>query len=314
MKFAADFRQTARNALKNRWGIAILAGFIAALLGGTNTSGGSINLNFITTSSESSGSGTPLNEEQLALILGVLSFVVLAALAIGLVLFIVGSVVAVGYSKFNLALIDGEEATIGTLFSYFSQFGRILLTQLLRLIYTFLWSLLFIIPGIVATYKYAMVPYILAENPDITPSQAIEMSKRMMEGNKWRLFCLEMSFIGWSILAVLTCGIGSFVLLPYMEAARADFYREVSGTRKPPVMYSPMGANGYYPPSNQGYYQSSGQGYYPNNQGYNSPDQQNVYPPRDQGYYPPNDNQGYTPPSDQGYQPPSNDDTQGYGQ
>ena len=103
--------------------------------------------------------------------------------------------------------------------------------NLLRGIYVFLWSLLFVIPGIIATYRYAMASYILAEHPELPVNEAITRSKEMMQGNKFRLFCLIFSFIGWDFLCVLTFGIGNLWLTPYKKAAMADFYREVSGTR-----------------------------------------------------------------------------------
>ena len=93
-----------------------------------------------------------------------------------------------------------------------------------------LWSLLLIIPGIIAGYSYAMTGYILAENPELTASEAIARSKEMMAGNRFRLFCLHFSFIGWEILCTLTLGIGNLWLRPYKQAAEAAFYREISGT------------------------------------------------------------------------------------
>ena len=94
----------------------------------------------------------------------------------------------------------------------------------------FLWSLLFIIPGIIASYSYAMIPYIQAEHPEMAPGDVLARSKEMMEGNRWRLFCLQFSFIGWSILSSLTLGIGNLWLTPYKQAATAAFYRDISGT------------------------------------------------------------------------------------
>ena len=88
-----------------------------------------------------------------------------------------------------------------------------------------------IITGIIAGYSYAMTSYILAENPELTASEAIERSKQMMSGNRWRLFCVQISFIGWEILsALLTFGIGGLWITPYKQAATAAFYREISGT------------------------------------------------------------------------------------
>ena len=99
--------------------------------------------------------------------------------------------------------------------------------------YGLLWSLLFIIPGIIAGYSYAMTSYILAENPEQTASDAIDRSKQRMSGNRWRLFCVQISFIGWEIpSALLTFGIGSLWITPYKQAAIAAFYREVSGTER----------------------------------------------------------------------------------
>jgi uncharacterized membrane protein len=81
----------------------------------------------------------------------------------------------------------------------------------------------------IAYYRYAMSDYILAENPEMSPSDALAESKRMMHGNKWRLFCLELSFIGWGILCLFTCGIGFLWLSPYMFQAEAAMYHEISG-------------------------------------------------------------------------------------
>ena len=92
----------------------------------------------------------------------------------------------------------------------------------------FLWTLLFIIPGIIKAYSYAMVPYILAENPNLSTKEALDLSKKMMYGNKGRLFCLQISFIGWMILCALTLGIGYIFLAPYQKASEAYFYKDIS--------------------------------------------------------------------------------------
>ncbi len=136
-----------------------------------------------------------------------------------------------GYAKFNLDLIDRQKGVqLNTLFDYFSYWKTAVCAGLLQTLYVFLWMLLFIIPGIVASYSYAMTYYILAENPRLTASEAIALSKQMMRGNRWRLFCLHISFFGWSILATLSFGIGNLWLTPYRQAAAAAFYREIAGT------------------------------------------------------------------------------------
>ena len=147
--------------------------------------------------------------------------------------FILGSVVKVGYARFNLNLTAGEKPSFETLYSYFPHWKTVAVAQLLQTVYILLWTCLLIIPGIVAGYSYAMTSYILAEHPELTASEAIAQSKAMMEGNRWRLFCLQFSFIGWSILCALTLGLGNLALRPYEMAATAAFYREISGGAAP---------------------------------------------------------------------------------
>lgn len=164
-------------------------------------------------------------------IIGGAVYIIIIALVFAVIYFVLGSIIKVGYSKFNLDLVDRtREPEIGTLFSYFGNWKTTAMAELLQTVYVLLWSLLFIIPGIIASYSYAMTGYILAENPEMNPSEAIARSKEMMSGNRWRLFCLQFSFIGWSILSSLTLGIGNLWLTPYRQAATAAFYREVSGT------------------------------------------------------------------------------------
>ena len=239
MKYAADFRSIARNALKGKWGIAVVAGLIASLLGAVASNGPEIKFNIgdngANVGLEFAGqqiytSSGGWNEALTGFIVGSATFIILAALLMAVVYFILGSVVGVGYSRFNLDLVDRrKEPEIGTLFGYFKHWKTTAAASLLQGLYVFLWSLLFIIPGIIASYSYAMTSYILAENPELTASEAIERSKQMMSGNRFRLFCLQFSFIGWDLLCSLTLGIGNLWLSPYKQAAEAAFYREVSG-------------------------------------------------------------------------------------
>jgi uncharacterized membrane protein len=161
----------------------------------------------------------------------ILGAVLLISIPFMIAYLILGSVVTVGYSKFNLEIIDRKDAKLGNLFEYFRFWKSAVIANLLRFVYTLLWSLLLLIPGIVASYSYAMTPYIMAEFSDISGKDAINASKKLMMGNRYKLFCLDVSFIGWHILAILTLGIGYIWLTPYINAAKADFYREISGTR-----------------------------------------------------------------------------------
>lgn len=233
MMYAADFREKARISLQGNWGKAVGVGLVAALLGAGTTA-----------VSYGSGSGYSREVESISDLngvvpvefqvtyLAVLSLIGFIALVFGLIRFIVGGAATLGYVKFNLNLVDKKAASFADLFSEFHRFGAGFLMQLLRVVYIFLWTLLLFIPGIYAAYGYAMAPYILMENSDITANEAITKSKELMNGNRWRLFCLEISFIGWAILvAFFTLGIGMLWLVPYMETSFAAFYREIKAEK-----------------------------------------------------------------------------------
>lgn len=135
--------------------------------------------------------------------------------------------IELGTSKFFI-VNTYEKPAIALLFSGFNKhLAKNALIYLWATIKVFLWALLFVIPGIIKAFEYAMIPYILAENPEITSKEAFELSKKMMTGNKWRYFVLSFSFIGWVLLAMLTFGIGALFLAPYIDAALAEFYVEV---------------------------------------------------------------------------------------
>ena len=217
---SSDLRYQARQTLAGKWGVAVLAGFLAALLGGLVSGGGA-------------GLDLNLEEEELRHIPKVLLpyIMMLASIGgiLGIVRFIVGGPVKLGYCRFLLKMQDGEDAQVGVLFSRFDRFGDGFCLELLTSLYIMLWSLLFIIPGLVKAYAYAMAPFILEENPNMTPSEAIKASRELMDGHKFDLFCLHWSFFGWALLSVLTLGIGSLWLNPYMNAATAAFYRSIAG-------------------------------------------------------------------------------------
>ena len=236
MKYAADFRQEARAALQGKWPLAILVGLVAAILGGAtsggpefkiNFTGGSLNANIQYAGQTIYSWGDGITPGLRAVLVGGAIYLILAAIVLGVLYFILGSVIEVGYARFNLNLTAGEKPPFETLFSCFPNWKTVAMARLLQTVYILLWTLLLVIPGIVAGYSYAMTDYILAEHPELTASEAIAQSKAMMEGNRWRLFCLQFSFIGWSILANITV-IGGIFLTPYVETASAAFYRELT--------------------------------------------------------------------------------------
>jgi uncharacterized membrane protein len=146
---------------------------------------------------------------------------------------IIGGPMQLGLVIFSLCLARRQDPKVAQVFDGFNRFGASLGAYVLTAIFTFLWSLLLIIPGIIAAYSYAMTYYIIAEDSSIGPLAAIKKSKEMMQGNKWKLFCLGCRFIGWGLLCMLTLGIGFLWLAPYMAVSVAKFYDDLAGNRQP---------------------------------------------------------------------------------
>lgn len=267
MKNSADFRAEAREALRGNWRVAVLTAFLAGLLGVGDGHPNLSNVSNLTRNLRTEDVHAFLQSDAwLQMRPAVLTFAGIF-LVWGLACFVLCGAVQMGYARFNLRLIDREEAETRDLFSQFDRFGQGFLMQLLMTLYIFLWSLLLLIPGIIKSYAYAMTPYILYEHPEMTPNEAITESRRLMDGKKWDLFCLGFSFIGWDLLvsapaltvfvyfvfhydlsamgvAVLLQAIfrlvplmivlsaGNLFLAPYRNAANAAFYREVVRQRE----------------------------------------------------------------------------------
>ena len=193
MKKNSDLRAEARVVLSDNW----LMGAIAALLYSAITGG-------------------------------------LAAIPIvGGVAFLFVLPIVYGFSITMLHLFRQKEIDLGLLFEGFSDYGRILGTKLLQAVYLFLWTLLLVIPGIIKYYSYAMVDYILKDEPEIRNNAAIEKSMAMMDGHKMQLFLLHLSFIGWAILCIFTFGIGFFFLQAYVGTSMAAFYEDLKKELNP---------------------------------------------------------------------------------
>ncbi len=156
---------------------------------------------------------------------------------------IISGPLTLGYIVFILAIFRRKETSPAEVFYGFEHFGRAFGLFVVVNVLVLLWSLLFIIPGIIASYRYGLAFFILADNPNIGIMDAINESKRLMYGNKMKLFCLDLSFIGWAILSVLTFGIGFLWLMPYMHASRAGFYEVANGNLRPRIRQTET--NGY---------------------------------------------------------------------
>ncbi len=134
----------------------------------------------------------------------------------------------VGIQRFFVKNLKEEANIREVCYAFDHHYKNSVKIMFLREVYIFLWSLLFIIPGVIKTYEYRMIPYILEENPDISREEAFARSRRMMTGNRWKAFVLDLSFLGWYILSGLTFGIlGIFYVNPYVAQTRAALYQKL---------------------------------------------------------------------------------------
>ncbi len=140
---------------------------------------------------------------------------------------VIGGPLILGIAIVFLKLARAEDPQFKMLFDGFKNFGTALGTYLLMLLFIFLWTALLFVPGIIAALSYSMSFYILADNPDIGPREAIRRSKEMMRGHKGRIFMLGLSFFGWILLGYLSLGIGFLWIGPYMQTTFCHFYVDI---------------------------------------------------------------------------------------
>ena len=138
-----------------------------------------------------------------------------------------------------LSLAQGAQPEVKDAFTGFDDFWSAFKVTFLMGLYTFLWSLLFVIPGIVKSYAYSMSLYILAENKGKSASECIKESMEMTDGHKMELFVLGLSFIGWALLGSITFGIAYIWIIPYMQATYVNAYNSLKPAVESPVIEEP---------------------------------------------------------------------------
>jgi len=225
MKTSSQLRQDARQSLTNNYGMSVVVTLIQSVITFTVT----YLLSFLIipillplAAVLYSNFNESIADSLVDLFSSILS------LPTNLIALLVTAPLLYGFSLCFLKLIRTNTIRLEDLFGGFKKaFKKSFIMQLLISIYTFLWSLLFIIPGIIKGIAYSMSYYILIDNPNLTASQAITESERMMNGHKADYFVLQLSFIGWILLSILTCCVGFIFLTPYMETAKAHFYQNL---------------------------------------------------------------------------------------
>lgn len=253
----AELKAKAKVAFKNNYWFCVLAAFILYLCGGG--SGGSVTL-FRNFEDFDYNSAYAMELEDYEVyeqtsdaktidLMGISGSesVYSGVFIILLIVFVVAMIfaIAMGAFVFSIIQIGGcrfftvnahEKANINEVAFGFSKgyYMKNVKTMFFMNLYIILWSLLFIIPGIIKAYEYRLIPYILADNPDISMEDAFALSKKMMDGDKFNAFLLDLSFFGWNILNAFTIGLlGIFYVTPYMYATNAEFYSKMKSQITP---------------------------------------------------------------------------------
>lgn len=221
----AEVKERGRLAFKaNYWSCVIVSLIYALLLGGGMATSGS------NTAATTSGSDLTLTEEQATILAVAVAGVVGVAFIISLIVKIfLTNPVEVGSARFFKKNLEEKGVGVGILREGFGDYGRVFVTLFLRDLFIGLFTLLLIVPGIMKAYSYRLVPYIVKDNPNLTASQVLRRSEELMRGNRWQTFMLDLSFIGWVLLGIVTLGIGLiFWTAPYMHSTEAALYKALS--------------------------------------------------------------------------------------
>ena len=200
----------AREALKGKWGLGVGTAAVYLLL--------MVVIQFLSIVIGISMAGSSSSGESLKSFCNII-MILLSVLIDG--------PMAAGLAILALSLSRKQDARLSQLFSGFNIYGLCVGTYILQGIFIFFWSLLLLVPGIIATLSYSMTYFIIADNNSITPLEAITKSKEMMRGNKWKFFCLQLRLLGWCLLCIITFGIGLFWLIPYYYVSYAQFYDDL---------------------------------------------------------------------------------------
>lgn len=219
-------KTNAKQVLARNYWIALLVCFVAALLAGGNNV--RLNFNYTTDDWRYNHQFAPsLSFFPFQFALGAITAgLVFLALAVGVLLGVfISNPVTVGQKRYFMEGRLGS-APFSTLFSTFGNpaYWNVVKVTLIRNVIVFLWGLLLVVPGIYKAYQYQMVDYLLAENPYLSWQRALELSRQMTDGEKFNIFVLELSFFGWLLLGALLFSVGTYFVLPYIEATGAELY------------------------------------------------------------------------------------------
>ncbi len=227
----SELKTKAKEALRLNYWKAVLVALICSFVSGGG-GGGSSSYSSSSDSSSSSSAGSlgSLGQEDAAALLAIIGIVLVVVLVVLALSFALSAFLFmplyVGCCRFFINCSNGNADLNDVTYVFSHSYLNVVKIMFLQSLYTFFWSLLFIIPGIVKGYEYHMIPYLLAEDPSLSKADAFRLTKEMMTGDKWNTFVLGLSFIGWELLSVITCCIlFVFYVAPYEQLTFAELYK-----------------------------------------------------------------------------------------
>ena len=216
----SELKSNAKLAVKANYWKAVLVGLILSFILGSGSTAAQ-------NSARSSTDGlTDIDPVMVFTVIGIILAAVFVAMVISILLSIfIWNPLEVGCQKFFINCKYGNAELGDMAYGFKNGYAHIGMIMFLRGLFTGLWMLLFIIPGIVKSYEYMMIPYLLAEHPEMTRQEAFAESKQMMDGEKMEAFIMDLSFLGWYLLSAVTCGLlAIFYVNPYVQASFAEMY------------------------------------------------------------------------------------------
>lgn len=224
-----ELKQRAKDALRGHYWLALAAVLVVSVIAVICTNASQmlfgLNTSFNVISQAASG------EEMLVLLMEKAPSIFGSYIVSLLVTIFFMYPLTVGLVSFFIRAARGEHSLSNIWSGFKGNYKNVVWTIFKRDLFVYLWSLLFVIPGIIKSFQYAMAEYILADNPDMRSKEVLLMSREMMKGNKWRYFVLELSFIGWLLLGSLVFGVGTLFVAPYMQATLTQFYLEMKSPK-----------------------------------------------------------------------------------
>ena len=225
----AELKSRGNQAFRANYWQSVAVSFVMAIFAGGTASAASNRVQ--STTSEVTVEGAGVSPEQAAFLAAVVLGVIFTVGIVGSIVHaLLANPIEVGGRRFFEKNANDPTTQFNTMFEGFQDYGRVLVTMLIRDVFILLWTLLLIIPGAMKAYSYRLVPYLVKDRPELSPMEVLAESEALMRGNRWQAFVMDLSFLGWLLLGVVTLNLGNiFWTNPYMNATDAALYQELTG-------------------------------------------------------------------------------------